>query len=229
MLLAFDPDSFSQLQRCVHDETPSPSLKNILALVRLSRYESEVFYKFKQVLVDHIPYANDKMQSDFKSDILKIARNFYPLSTSKDVDFDLGRLSMGLRDYETSIELFKKSMELCGNHYVTWHNLGICYYYIDNLQESMNSFDNCLRIQPEYQDAKWVTSSPLTVGRGEPGSRKSCIPTDVLLFVATPADALVDARTLPYTPTETTQFHPYYPMSSRLQRNRRLVRAEDTL
>lgn len=67
MLLAFDPDSFSQLQRCVHDETPSPSLKNILALVRLSRYESEVFYKFKQVLVDHIPYANDKMQSDFKS------------------------------------------------------------------------------------------------------------------------------------------------------------------
>ena len=181
------------------------------------------------MLVDHIPYANDKMQSDFKSDILKIARNFYPLSTSKDVDFDLGRLSMGLRDYETSIELFKKSMELCGNHYVTWHNLGICYYYIDNLQESMNSFDNCLRIQPEYQDAKWVLSSPLTVGRGEPGSRKSCIPTDVLLFVATPADALVDARTLPYTPTETTQFHPYYPMSSRLQRNRRLVRAEDTL
>ena len=200
MLLAFDPDSFSQLQRCVHDETPSPSLKNILALVRLSRYESEVFYKFKQVLVDHIPYANDKMQSDFKSDILKIARNFYPLSTSKDVDFDLGRLSMGLRDYETSIELFKKSMELCGNHYVTWHTLGICYYYIDNLKESMNSFDNCLRIQPEYQDAKWESPPFLTVGRGEPESRKSCIPTDL------------------------TCLFPYFTMSSRLQRNRRLVR-----
>ena len=54
MLLAFDPDSFSQLQRCIRDETPSPSLKNILALIRLSRFESEVFYKFKQVLVDHI-------------------------------------------------------------------------------------------------------------------------------------------------------------------------------
>ncbi|KAK8794170.1 hypothetical protein JH06_0410 [Blastocystis sp. subtype 4] len=154
VLLAFDPDSFSQLQRCIRDETPSPSLKNILALVRLSHYESEVFYKFKQVLVDHIPYASDKMQSDFKNDILHIANNFYPLSTSKDVDFDLGRLSMGLRDYETSIALFKKSMDLCGEHYVTWHNLGICYYYIDNMTESMNSFDKCLKIQPEYQDAK---------------------------------------------------------------------------
>lgn len=166
MLLAFDPDSFSQLQRCIRDETPSPSLKNILALIRLSRFESEVFYKFKQVLVDHIPYASDRLQSDFKSDILHIAANFYPLSASKvgsggrsaaqDVDFDLGRLSMGLRDYETSIQLFKKSIELCGEHYVTWHNLGICYYYMDDLVESMNSFNRCLEIQPEYQDAKWA-------------------------------------------------------------------------
>lgn len=61
---------------------------------------------------------------------------------------------MGLRDYETSIRLFRKSMSLCGEHYVTWHNLGICYYYIDNIQESLNSFNKCLEIQPEYQDAK---------------------------------------------------------------------------
>lgn len=154
VLVAFDPDSFSQLQRCIRDETPSPSLKNILALIRLSRYESEVFYKFKQVLVDHIPYASDRLQTDFKSDIMHIAENFYPLSASKDVDFDLGRLSMGLRDYETSIRLFKKSIDLCGEHYVTWHNLGICYYYMDDMKESMNSFNRCLEIQPEYQDAK---------------------------------------------------------------------------
>ena len=62
---------------------------------------------------------------------------------------------MGLRDYETSIRLFKKSIELCGEHYVTWHNLGICYYYMNDLKESMNSFNQCLEIQPEYQDAKW--------------------------------------------------------------------------
>lgn len=59
-----------------------------MALIRLSHYESEVFYKFKQVLVDHIPYANDKMQSDFRNDIVHIANNFYPLSTSKVGDDD---------------------------------------------------------------------------------------------------------------------------------------------
>lgn len=89
------------------------------------------------------------------------------------MDFDLGRLSMGLRDYETSIRLFKKSIDLCGEHYVTWHNLGICYYYMDDMKESMNSFNRCLEIQPEYQDAKWGYRRRLTVDHGERGSRRS--------------------------------------------------------
>lgn len=63
---------------------------------------------------------------------------------------------MGLRDYEASIQLFKKSIDLCGEHYVTWHNLGICYYYNDNMDESLNSFNKCLEIQPDYQDAKFI-------------------------------------------------------------------------
>ena len=37
------------LQRCVKEECPSPSLKLVLALLRLSNHDSEVFYKSKQV------------------------------------------------------------------------------------------------------------------------------------------------------------------------------------
>lgn len=63
---------------------------------------------------------------------------------------------MGLRDYEASIKLFKKSIDLCGEHYVTWHNLGICYYYNGNVDQSLDSFNKCLEIQPDYQDAKYL-------------------------------------------------------------------------
>lgn len=48
-MYSFDPDTFSVLQRCIQDETPAPSLPYILSLIRLSKYESEVFYKFKTV------------------------------------------------------------------------------------------------------------------------------------------------------------------------------------
>ena len=36
-------------QRCLKDETKTLSLKAALAMVRLSHYDPDVFYKFKQV------------------------------------------------------------------------------------------------------------------------------------------------------------------------------------
>lgn len=43
------PEDFSALQRCVKEEAPNPSLKHLLALLRLANHDSEVFYKFRQV------------------------------------------------------------------------------------------------------------------------------------------------------------------------------------
>ena len=37
------------VQRCVKDETPTPTLKLALAAIRMSAWDSDVFYKFKQV------------------------------------------------------------------------------------------------------------------------------------------------------------------------------------
>lgn len=47
----FGPETFSRLQRSLRDETNSPSLKNALSIIRLSYYDSDVFYKFRQVYI----------------------------------------------------------------------------------------------------------------------------------------------------------------------------------
>ena len=47
-LEALTPEDFSTLQRCVKEETPNPSVKHLLALLRLGNHDAEVFYKFKQ-------------------------------------------------------------------------------------------------------------------------------------------------------------------------------------
>lgn len=91
---------------------------------------------------------------------------------------------MGLRDYEASIKLFKKSIDLCGEHYVTWHNLGICYYYNNNINESLSSFNKCLEIQPDYQDAKYpflyLAYSQILESKS---GRKGDFPVSVFVFV----------------------------------------------
>jgi len=49
--MRFGPENFSTLQRCVKDETGAASLKTALTVLRLSRYDSDIFFKFRQVFL----------------------------------------------------------------------------------------------------------------------------------------------------------------------------------
>jgi hypothetical protein len=50
----FTPDSFSTLQRCIKDESPNPSLKQIVSLLRLSNFDAELFWKFRSGMIEKI-------------------------------------------------------------------------------------------------------------------------------------------------------------------------------
>ena len=58
---------------------------------------------------------------------------FGRLVLNKDVSFELGRLMMGLEEYDAALALFRDSRRLCGEHHVSWYNCGICYFYNEQL------------------------------------------------------------------------------------------------
>jgi len=64
-----------------------------------------------------------------RSDVDRLFAAYYPLQRSKDICFECGRLLMAVRDYSSAIDFFSRSNELCGEHHVTYHNMGICYFY----------------------------------------------------------------------------------------------------
>ena len=109
-------------QRCIKEECPAPSLRHVLALLRLANHDAEVFAKFKGVLIDKAagPGAPDNTQRDVRGDVDRVYAAYYPLTPAKDTCFELGRVLMSLRDYATAVEFFNKSTELCGAHHVTW-------------------------------------------------------------------------------------------------------------
>ena len=63
---------------------------------------------------------------------------------------------MGLRRYDEGIEFFRKSNKFCGEHHVTWYNIGICCSYVGQCDASLDAFDKSLQMKPDYQDAiRW--------------------------------------------------------------------------
>jgi tetratricopeptide (TPR) repeat protein len=60
---------------------------------------------------------------------------------------------MGLKEYGSAVEFFKRSAELCGQHHVTWHNMGICLFYQDLLEDAEKCFQESLALKPTYAEA----------------------------------------------------------------------------
>lgn len=79
-------------------------------------------------------------------------------------------MMMGLKEYAGAIEFFKRSQELCGQHHVTWHNMGICYYYQDALEEAEKCFKESLALKPSYGEAhSWMNQVREKLGTAQGG------------------------------------------------------------
>eukprot|EP00752_Nemacystus_decipiens_P007851 g7013.t1 len=152
----FTPSGFSSLQRQLKDESRGLGLRPALALLRLSQFDPDVFYKFKQVFIDKGPYAGEKLQNDIRRDVKLVHELYFPLQPSKDVAFEIGRIFMGLKDFSSAAELFRDSQRYCGVHHVSWYNMGVCFFYLNHLDEAENCFSESLSLCPDYPDAiKW--------------------------------------------------------------------------
>lgn len=46
----------------------------------------------------------------------------------QDVAFEIGRFYYGIREYDNALRFYRDSSESVGQHHVTYHNMGLCYY-----------------------------------------------------------------------------------------------------
>jgi tetratricopeptide (TPR) repeat protein len=153
----FGPENFSCLQRCVSEEIPNASLRVVISLIRMSNWDPDVFFKFKQTLIDKSPTAPSKLQADIYRDVRRIYERYFPLQPAKDIAFELGRICMGLKRYSEAVQLFIASQRQCGEHHITSYNIGICLFHMNALETALVCFDRTLYLKPDYVDAKsWV-------------------------------------------------------------------------
>lgn len=171
---AFDPDDFSCLQRGLHEDIQTPSLQLAQSLLRFACHDTEVFLKFKSTFIEKagsLPNANqmnhiwESFLRDFRGDVDRVFASYYPLQTNKDICFELGRLLMGLKEFKTAIEYFYQSIHHCGPHNVTWHNIGLCHYFLNDYPSALSAFRRSLVLRNDYGESRiWLEKVALKAG-----------------------------------------------------------------
>ncbi|KAG1688696.1 hypothetical protein DVH05_003133 [Phytophthora capsici] len=152
-IVSFGPNDFFVMQKSTKEDAKAPSLKAVLALMKLSGWDPDVFYKFRDVLLDQSPTAAAKLKQDVMYGIPLVWKNYYALDKEKDVAFEIGRLYYGLHEYDSALAYYTLSAQEMGKHHVTSHNMGLCYYSKKQLELAAACFEEAYGLNRSYQKA----------------------------------------------------------------------------
>ncbi|KAI9992469.1 hypothetical protein PInf_017882 [Phytophthora infestans] len=152
-IVSFGPNDFFVMQKSTKEDAKAPSLKAVLALMKLSGWDPDVFYKFRDVLLDQSPTAAPKLKQDVVYGIPMVWKNYYALDKEKDVAFEIGRLFYGLHEYDSALAYYTLSAQEMGKHHVTSHNMGLCHYSKKQLELAATCFEEAYSLNHSYQKA----------------------------------------------------------------------------
>ena len=153
-IVRFGPNDFFVLQKSIKEDSQQPTLKGIVALLKLGHWDPDVFYKFRDVILNQAPVCGCKLRNDLCRDLPRVWENHYSLDKDKDVSFEVGRFYYGIREHKKALEFYRTSTEHIGEHHVTFHNMGLCYYSLGHLDVALKHFEKSLELNADYEKAR---------------------------------------------------------------------------
>jgi tetratricopeptide (TPR) repeat protein len=153
----FGPNDFFVLQKSIKEDTPNPPLRTVVALLKLGDWDPDVFFKFRDVILNHAPNCGQKLRNDLCRGIPRVWENYYLMDMDKDIAFEIGRFYYGIRDYANALKFYTISVETVGQHHVTFHNQGLCFYSLGKLETALEHFQKALKMNADYEKARsWI-------------------------------------------------------------------------
>ena len=151
---SFGPNDFFVMQRTLKEDIVNPPLKAIVALLKLGDWDPDVFFKFRDAILNQVPNCGQKLKNDLCRGIPRVWTNYYMLDLEKDIAFEIGRFYYGIRDYANALTHYKLSSETIGEHHVTYHNQGLCYYSLGKLPTALEYFRKAAGMNADYEKAR---------------------------------------------------------------------------
>lgn len=153
----FGPNDFFVLQKSLKEDMSNPPLRTVVSLLKLGDWDPDVFFKFRDTILNHAPTCGQKLRNDLCRGIPRVWANYYIMDMDKDIAFEIGRFYYGIREYGLALQYYTISRDTVGDHHVTAHNQGLCFYSQGELETSLGFFKRALSLNGEYEKARsWI-------------------------------------------------------------------------
>lgn len=131
--LKFSPGDFYRIKQTLETEAEYLNPEQMLAFLRLSKWDTKVFYLMFAYIYDDIAQLPAQQQNEWYSALAEVWRYHLPIGEDYDLAYDLALLAAELNRWQSAIYLFLQSLQQANrtqNQSAAYFNLGIAHWQI---------------------------------------------------------------------------------------------------
>ncbi len=131
-----------------------PTLEQLLALLRASCHDPMTFMGITKQLQPLVGNLTAAALTRVRRALHEVWKLYFPLPDGRDLPFELGYLHYIMGSWTESFYYYQQSVQLCGEHPVTFYNMGLCQFRMGQPAEALRLFDCSLDLDPSYGPAR---------------------------------------------------------------------------
>lgn len=129
----FSPGDFYRIKQTLETEAEYLNPEQMLAFLRLSKWDTKVFYLMFAYIYDDLAQLPAQQQNEWYSALAEVWRYHLPIGEDYDLAYDLALLAAELNRWQSAIYLFLQSLQRANetqNQSAAYFNLGIAHWQI---------------------------------------------------------------------------------------------------
>ncbi|MEM9214869.1 MAG: tetratricopeptide repeat protein [Cyanobacteria bacterium P01_F01_bin.150] len=153
-ILQASPDDFFALKKAIEPHFDTLTLKQILAYLRLSHWDHQLFLGCFDNLMCQVESAPARLCQEVYHAIQNIWQTYYFMGEEQDLPFHCAMLLYKMGDYHEAIAYLDISLQFYGEDPGIRYNQAKCYVALEALDKAWASIEKALSVYPEFAAAQ---------------------------------------------------------------------------
>lgn len=148
---SFGPDDFNSIKKLAYTNVATLQLNELIALVRLSNYDSTFFIKLLPRLKQEAQRISFSQRTRIAECLDAVWEMYFSIGESYDLAYEIGGLLYDLGYYAEALVYFQRSVDIFGLKADIYYNQALSYYQLrqdKNFFKTVNALKNAF---PEFR------------------------------------------------------------------------------
>jgi SAM-dependent MidA family methyltransferase len=147
----FGPDDFNSIKKLAYKNVSSLQLSELIALYRLSYYDSTFFIKLLPRLKQAVQRVSFNGRNRIAQTFDAIWEMYFYINEPYDLAYEIGGLLYDLGYYAKALTYFQKSVDLFGLKADIYYNQALCYYQLRQDEKFFEILNKMKNDFPDYE------------------------------------------------------------------------------